>query len=60
LTVALEQTVRVLRVAALGARRGPATEARTLYDDLSPDEANGTGFRDEAAAPTGPEDEPGR
>ncbi len=59
LTVALEQTVRVLRVAALGVRRGPATEARTLYDDLSPNVADETGFRDEAAAPTGPDDEPG-
>jgi ribosome-associated heat shock protein Hsp15 len=35
LTVALERTVRVYRVAALGARRGPATEARALFDDLT-------------------------
>lgn len=28
--------IRVIRVAALGTRRGPATEARTLYDDLAP------------------------
>lgn len=28
--------VRVVRVVALGDRRGPATEARTLYEDLSP------------------------
>ncbi|PQO22191.1 RNA-binding protein S4 [Rhodobacteraceae bacterium WD3A24] len=28
--------VRVVRVVALGTRRGPADEARTLYDDLSP------------------------
>ncbi len=28
--------IRVIRVAALGTRRGPATEARTLYDDLEP------------------------
>lgn len=30
--------VRVVRVVALGARRGPAPEARTLYDDLAPPE----------------------
>lgn len=29
-------TIRVLRVLALGARRGPASEARRLYADLEP------------------------
>ena len=28
--------VRTVRVAALGARRGPAEEARRLYEDLAP------------------------
>lgn len=28
--------IRVIRVEALGKRRGPATEARTLYEDLEP------------------------
>jgi len=28
--------VRVVRVAALGSRRGPAAEAATLYEDLAP------------------------
>jgi len=28
--------IRVIRVEALGTRRGPATEARTLYEDLEP------------------------
>ena len=28
--------VRVVRVAVLGVRRGPATEAATLYEDLAP------------------------
>jgi ribosome-associated heat shock protein Hsp15 len=28
--------VRVVEIAALGERRGPATEARTLYKDLDP------------------------
>jgi ribosome-associated heat shock protein Hsp15 len=34
LTIALARDVKVVRVMALGARRGPATEARGLYDDL--------------------------
>ncbi|WP_421725427.1 RNA-binding S4 domain-containing protein [Bauldia sp.] len=38
LTVALDSGVRVLRILALGERRGPATEARTLYEDLAPPE----------------------
>ncbi|OCC00488.1 RNA-binding protein [Labrys sp. WJW] len=37
LTIALERTVRVYRVLALGDRRGPASEAQTLYEDLSPE-----------------------
>jgi ribosome-associated heat shock protein Hsp15 len=37
LTIALERTVRVYRVKALGERRGPATEAQALYEDLSPE-----------------------
>jgi len=36
LTIALERTVRVLRVIAGGERRGPAPEARLLYEDISP------------------------
>ena len=36
LTFALGRHVRVIRVMALGERRGPAPEARTLYEDLSP------------------------
>ncbi len=30
--------IRVVRVVALGTRRGPAAEARTLYEDLDPPE----------------------
>ena len=30
--------IRVVRVLKLGLRRGPATEARTLYEDLAPPE----------------------
>ena len=39
LTLPLHRDVTVVRVLALGARRGPATEARTLYelvDDAGP------------------------
>ncbi len=36
LTFAKGPHVRVIKVLALGSRRGPATEARTLYDDLEP------------------------
>jgi ribosome-associated heat shock protein Hsp15 len=36
LTIALERTVRVLKVVGLGERRGPATEAQELFEDLSP------------------------
>jgi ribosome-associated heat shock protein Hsp15 len=36
LTVASVRGVRILKVAAPGTRRGPAPEARLLYEDLSP------------------------
>jgi ribosome-associated heat shock protein Hsp15 len=38
LTLALARTTAVVRVAALGERRGPAPEARALYTDLSRDD----------------------
>lgn len=34
LTVAIRDEVRVLRVLALAARRGPAAEARKLYEEI--------------------------
>lgn len=34
LTFAQGNRIRLVRVAALAARRGPASEARDLYDDL--------------------------
>ncbi|MCG8559222.1 MAG: RNA-binding S4 domain-containing protein [Hyphomicrobiales bacterium] len=37
LTLALRGRVRVLKIVAPGARRGPAAEASTLYEDLTPD-----------------------
>jgi len=36
LTFVQGERVRVVRMLAPGTRRGPATEAQTLYDDLSP------------------------
>ncbi|WP_020187743.1 RNA-binding S4 domain-containing protein [Methylopila sp. 73B] len=47
LTIALEQTVRVLRVAGFGDRRGPATEARALFDDLAPHPGEDVASRDD-------------
>lgn len=38
-TVALPRTTLVVRIEALGERRGPATEARQLYLDLNQDNA---------------------
>ncbi|HTR17913.1 MAG TPA: RNA-binding S4 domain-containing protein [Acetobacteraceae bacterium] len=34
LTLPLHERVRVVRVLALATRRGPATEARTLYEEI--------------------------
>ena len=36
LTFAQAKEIRVVRVQALGTRRGPASEAQTLFEDLSP------------------------
>jgi ribosome-associated heat shock protein Hsp15 len=35
LTFPLGQEIRVIRIVALGARRGPAPEAQALYEDLT-------------------------
>lgn len=35
LTIALDRTVRVLRVTGIGERRGPYEEARLLFDELT-------------------------
>lgn len=40
LTFAQGRYIRVVKVLALGTRRGPAIEARTLYEDLKPPEAS--------------------
>ncbi len=41
LTFPLGPHIRVIKVLALGKRRGPAGEARTLYEDLSPPPGRG-------------------
>jgi ribosome-associated heat shock protein Hsp15 len=41
ITVAVARTTAVVRVEALGARRGPAPEARQLYSELDPAAAGG-------------------
>ena len=38
ITLALSRSTLVVRVEALGTRRGPAPEARTLYTDLARDD----------------------
>lgn len=42
-TSRMRKAVQVLKVAALGERRGPATEARLLYEDLTPPEPKAEG-----------------
>ena len=37
ITSRMTRTVRVLRVAGIGERRGPASEAQRLYEDLTPE-----------------------
>ena len=36
LTITVGPRLRILRVVAIGLRRGPPAEAQTLYEDLSP------------------------
>jgi len=38
LTFPQSRRIRVIRVVAIGVRRGPAAEAATLYEDLSPED----------------------
>ena len=48
-TVALERHVRVLRMVAPGERRGPAPEARGLYEDLAPRPERAAGGEEDGA-----------
>lgn len=54
LTFPLGRRIRVVRVLALGERRGPFREAQTLYEDLSPPPS-----KDDGPTPTAPQRERG-
>ncbi len=51
LTFPQGRNIRTVRVEALGERRGPAPEARTLYVDLAPDRFGGGADDKKPAAP---------
>ncbi|HYZ21788.1 MAG TPA: S4 domain-containing protein [Rhodopila sp.] len=51
LTVPVHGRVRVMRVLALAARRGPAVEARLLYDDIEEVAPTTCAGRDSSAYP---------
>ena len=51
LTFALGPHIRVIRIVALGIRRGPAPEARLLYDDLDPPAPRAPAGSPDAATP---------
>ncbi len=36
LTISLERAIKIVKILNCGTRRGPAAEARTLYEDMSP------------------------
>lgn len=49
LTITLDKRILVYRILALGERRGPASEARLLYEDLSPDSERASSDKDPMA-----------
>ncbi|MBM3534488.1 MAG: RNA-binding S4 domain-containing protein [Alphaproteobacteria bacterium] len=53
LTFPLGPHIRVIEVKVLGGRRGPAEEARTLYEDLSPPQPRPKGAATSAAREPG-------
>jgi ribosome-associated heat shock protein Hsp15 len=50
LTFPLGPHIRVIKVLALGARRGPAPEARLLYEDLEPPKPGTSAAKEPAVA----------
>ncbi len=56
LTLPLGPVVRVVRISACGTRRGPASEARSLFRDLTPgqDTMTGTEASNETSGLSGP------
>lgn len=59
LTFPLGPHIRVVRILRLGQRRGPAVEARTLYEDLAPPEPHPGRSGTAATAPGAPWRDPG-
>ena len=57
LTFPQGRRIRVIRIEALGARRGPAAEAATLYSDLDPPAPPAAG---DVPEPVNPQREPGQ
>ena len=53
-TVSLGPRVRILKVEGFGARRGPATEAATLYHELTPKTDQAKAKTEDAIVPGGP------
>ena len=52
LTFAQGNEIRVIRVLNLGTRRGPAQEAQSLYEDITPNENTDEATRDKLLAKT--------
>ena len=50
LTFAQRNKIRVIRVLNLGTRRGPAQEAQSLYEDMTPNEDTDEATRDKLLA----------
>ena len=50
LTFAQGNEIRVIRVLNLGTRRGPAQEAQSLYEDITPNEVTDESKRDKLLA----------
>ena len=59
LTFPLGQHIRIIRVEAIGERRGPAAEAQLLYFDLDPPELRKARQEESVIRPAVPEREPG-
>lgn len=59
ITVTAHSRVRILKVMAAGERRGSATVAQTLYEDLTPEAGSGIASPDSASDPGSPQREPG-
>lgn len=59
ITVTAHSRVRILKVTAAGERRGSATVAQTLYEDLTPTADTGAAGSNAAGNPVSPQRDPG-